>query len=382
MQSWMRVSLAVFIIAAGANIFAPLLPVYRLVDGLSEPQVTFLLAIYIFGLIPALILGGPASDRYGRRALIRPAMILSLLGTSITAIAHFFGPTWLATGRLLTGVAVGFVMSSGASWIKELSKQDTIGARRATVASSSGFAIGPLVGGIVAQWIPYPDVWPLMTHLIGVLILLPVVWNAPQSATSGDLSGPHKQARLLPKTAGHPHFLGGVAAWAPWVFGCATTSFAVIPLLVSVEHTIAFSGFIAALTMLMGVLVQPFVRRVKMHPATFGLLLACAGMVIMFIVSQTGNVWISLLAAMTLGGSYGVMMVSGLQEVQTIARPEELGALTGVYYSLTYIGFFAPFVISFLAHSVGYSAIFLFGIVVTLGSIVPVRWAAQRALNN
>ncbi|WIM73382.1 hypothetical protein QP028_08175 [Corynebacterium suedekumii] len=39
-RSWMRVGLALFIIAFGANLFAPLLPAYRAVAGLSQSHVT------------------------------------------------------------------------------------------------------------------------------------------------------------------------------------------------------------------------------------------------------------------------------------------------------------------------------------------------------
>ena len=70
-----------FAICFGANLFAPLLPVMREVHDLSQAQVNFLLAIYIVGLVPALLIGGPASDRRGRRAVVRPALIFSIIGT-------------------------------------------------------------------------------------------------------------------------------------------------------------------------------------------------------------------------------------------------------------------------------------------------------------
>ena len=79
-----------FAICFGANLFAPLLPVMREVHDLSQAQVNFLLAIYIVGLVPALLIGGPASDRRGRRAVVRPALIFSIIGTLVTLTAHFF----------------------------------------------------------------------------------------------------------------------------------------------------------------------------------------------------------------------------------------------------------------------------------------------------
>ncbi|HCT15392.1 MAG TPA: MFS transporter, partial [Corynebacterium nuruki] len=52
-----------FLVAVGANLFAPLLPVMREVHDLSQAQVNFTLAIYVLGLVPALMVGGPMSDR-------------------------------------------------------------------------------------------------------------------------------------------------------------------------------------------------------------------------------------------------------------------------------------------------------------------------------
>lgn len=76
--AWLRVALALFTIAFGANVFAPMLPVYKQLNGLSESNLTLIFALYVAGLVPALLIGGPLSDRIGRRALIRPALLCSV----------------------------------------------------------------------------------------------------------------------------------------------------------------------------------------------------------------------------------------------------------------------------------------------------------------
>ena len=57
-------------------------------------------------------------------------------------------------------------------------------------------------------------------------------------------------------------------------------------------------------------------------------------------------------------------MLSGLAETQAIADPAELGAATGVFYSLTYLGFFAPFILSLLGPITGYSTAVIIGLAV------------------
>jgi MFS family permease len=74
---WLRVSAAVFAVAWGGNEFTPLLVTYRLDQHLSALTVNLLLGAYVLGIVPALLIGGPLSDRFGRRALALPAPVPS-----------------------------------------------------------------------------------------------------------------------------------------------------------------------------------------------------------------------------------------------------------------------------------------------------------------
>ncbi|KAA0884559.1 MFS transporter [Corynebacterium amycolatum] len=384
-RDWIRVALGMFAVAFGANLFAPLLPAYRITDALNQSQVTFLFAIYVAGLIPALLICGPLSDRLGRRAIIRPALITSAAGSVVLLTGVWFHFPSLLIGRLVVGISMGMVMAAGASWIKEIAPvAPQISARRATVALSAGFSLGPLASGLVAEFAPRPDVIPYLVHLALLLGITPLTWNAsgglPTSAHSDTPQRFFSSATLSPR------FLWAVAAWAPWVFGAACTSFVVLPTIAESSYPIAFAGLIACITMGTGVLVQPLVTRISsssfIPPAIFGLGLTTVGMLLSLIVALTQNVWSVFPAALTLGAAYGVMMVSGLREVQIIAPPAELGAATAIYYSLTYVGFFAPFVISFAAPKFGFVPVFVFGAIIALVSMYPVAKVAQSAVRS
>ena len=384
-RDWIRVALGMFAVAFGANLFAPLLPAYRITDALNQSQVTFLFAIYVAGLIPALLICGPLSDRLGRRAIIRPALITSAAGSVVLLTGVWFHFPSLLIGRLVVGISMGMVMAAGASWIKEIAPvAPQISARRATVALSAGFSLGPLASGLVAEFAPRPDVIPYLVHLALLLGITPLTWNAsgglPTSAHSDTPQRFFSSATLSPR------FLWAVAAWAPWVFGAACTSFVVLPTIAESSFPIAFAGLIACITMGTGVLVQPLVTRISsssfIPPAIFGLGLTTVGMLLSLIVALTQNVWSVFPAALTLGAAYGVMMVSGLREVQIIAPPAELGAATAIYYSLTYVGFFAPFVISFAAPKFGFVPVFVFGAIIALVSMYPVAKVAQSAVRS
>ena len=120
-RSWVRVALAVFAVGWGANQFAPLLHLYRAELGLSQSSVTAIFSVYIVGLLPTLLVAGRWSDRNGRRVLMRPVLVLSLLAT----LFMLLGPQdslWLYLGRFLAGLASGAALPFGAaessgSWV-------------------------------------------------------------------------------------------------------------------------------------------------------------------------------------------------------------------------------------------------------------------------
>jgi MFS family permease len=64
---WLAPAAAIFAVAWGGNEFTPLLVMYRQADGFSNQLANLLLGSYVLGIIPALLIAGPLSDRFGRR---------------------------------------------------------------------------------------------------------------------------------------------------------------------------------------------------------------------------------------------------------------------------------------------------------------------------
>ncbi len=117
---WRWPALTMFTVGYGANQFVPLLGVYRRTLGLTDTQATAVFGVYALGLVPGLLVGGRASDRFGRRGLMIAFAALSLLATAVLAGGQW-GVGWLYAGRLLTGVVSGTVFTIGTAWVKELS---------------------------------------------------------------------------------------------------------------------------------------------------------------------------------------------------------------------------------------------------------------------
>src|SRR6201999_1616533 len=97
---------------------------------------------------------------------------------------------------------------------------------------------------------------------------------------------------------------------------------------------------LAVATLGTGVLVQPLARRLddagSARAIVVSMMLMALGVAMAAVTAATGSPWLAAPVALLLGAAYGIAVVSGLLEVQRIARPEELAGLTGVYYALCY----------------------------------------------
>lgn len=373
-RSWLRAAAALFGVAWGANHFTPLLLVYRSALRLPDSAITAIFGIYAVGLVPALILSGRAADRYGRRAVLRCAMLVSVLASVVLML----GPVWwpaLYAGRFLAGVASGAAYSAGTAWVTELSTPGR-GARRSAAALSLGFGIGPLLAGALAQWFPLPMELPYFVHLALMAGVLVLAWRVRETvpATAGT-----EARQWFPRLAVSRHFLLGVVPWAPWVFGTVAISIATLPALLSghasgaVSTPIAFSGLVGGLTLPLGALVQPVARRLAqrshLHAPVTGLLLTAVGLAGTAVVAWRPSTALVLVTAVILGTGYGILMVTGLSRVELMAEQHEFAGLVAIFYALAYLGFAAPYLLAALASGGAYVLWLLIAALATVATI-------------
>jgi len=353
-----------FAVAWGANQFVSMLVAYRAQRGLSAATTDGLFGIYALALIAALLLAGPAADVWGRARVVRPAVVVSALATIVLMCGEDSVGLLLA-GRFLAGAASGAIFAAGTAWVKDLSAapaggDEESGARRAAVALSLGFGVGPLATGVAGQWAPDPLLTAYVPHLLIVAAVTPLLWRVPvrQEAVG---SGRGFVKRLRVPSVGHRRFLRVVLPAAPWVFAGPSVAFAVLPSLVASRtggFGVAFAGVAAGLTLGVGVAVQSLTRRLdqpgRVAASVLGLLLTAAGMAAAAVAAAVEEPWLVLAAAVPLGAGYGTGLVSGLLEAQRIARPDDLAGLTAVYYALTYVGFGLPLLLAAVRPLVSY----------------------------
>jgi len=161
----LQIAFAMFAVGWGANQFSPMLIAYRHELRLTAGEVAGLFLVYALTLIPGLLIGGPASDRFGRRPVVWPFVALSPLATLLLVLEPR-SLAMIAVGRALAGLCSGVVFGGATAWVQEVSPDEGLSVRRSALALTGGFGLGPVVAAVLAQWAGDPLVVPYLLHLV------------------------------------------------------------------------------------------------------------------------------------------------------------------------------------------------------------------------
>jgi predicted MFS family arabinose efflux permease len=364
----MRIAFAMFAVGWGANQFSPMLIVYRHELRLTAGEVAGLFLVYALTLIPGLLIGGPASDRLGRRAVVWPFVALSPLATLLLVL----GPrslAMIAVGRALAGLCSGVVFGAATAWVQEVSPDEGLSVRRSALALTAGFGLGPVVAAGFAQWVSDPLVVPYLPHLVIGIAAAVVLAGTPEGAASRSPArvrpvGPAAKARRWPPAAVRTRrFWLAVAPGSPLVFGSVALAIVVLPEEVTSARTLSagFAGLMTVLSFAAGVAVQSFARRLRdaLAGVVAGLVCAAAGCAVGIAAVASADRVLAGVAAVLLGLAYGLCLVSGLRQAEHMASPDERGAVIACYYAVAYLGFAVPYLAAGLGALAGKSGAFV-----------------------
>jgi len=287
----------------------------------------------------------------------------------VALIAGAHSVAWVFFGRLMAGVSSGAVFAAGTAWLREASlpprgTTDRDGAaRRAAIAMTAGFALGPLVTGLLAQWAPASRTLPYLPHVALMVVVVVALVKVPETVSR---SRRHAVRLAVPGIRG-PRFRGVVAPMAPWVFAAPAIAFALLPSVVGAQRAtdgIALTAAITSLTALAGVLIQPLARGLQTKAASnragiLGLVALGGGLALAAVTAQAQQVWLLAPCAIVLGCAYGLCLVAGLVEVGRLADDDALAGLTAAYYALTYVGFAAPYLLALAERWASYPILLL-----------------------
>jgi MFS family permease len=324
---------------AGVNLATPLYAVYATKFAFSNLVLTSVFATYAFVLVPALILFGRVSDRFGRRPVILAGLGTACGGLILFAAAQ--SEAWLYGARALQGLAVGMISGAATAALVELDPGDD--RRRAAMfaglAQAGGSALGPLLAGVLAQWAPDPLRLPFLAGLgltvvaAATTLLLPEArdrkaepWRLQRPRVPRDIRRPFARVSLTAATvwATVALYLSIVPSYARNFIG---------------THNLAVLAAVAAIALAASFATQIVSQRRRPSPQlsqAVGLGLLAVGLVTLVLAAPVGSLTLLVAGSLFAGAGHGLAFLNAQEELNDIAPEERRGEVTAAFIGCIY----------------------------------------------
>lgn len=351
------VTIGLLLVGYGTNVSTPYLVLYRDRLDLGPSATMAIFAIYVVGIFSTLLLAGPLSDRYGRRALGAPFLALSGLASLVLILGRDSFPL-LLLGRYLLGAVSGGFLGVGSAWLQELMGRgnEQRAAVLATVVTYFGFGFGPPVSAVFARLDLAPLVTPFVLHCALSIAFVPLLLRARETVARSPTPPPIRVHLGIPPHAQHL-FRRTVLPAAIWIFGFPSTSFALFPVLVS-DAVPGFDVTVAALcgafTAWAALAARPVIGRFGAHRSLpIGMAMGTVGYVF-GTLAFAFDLWPFVLpSAALLGAASGTLTASSLGLLGEQADAATRGSLNSTVYLLAYPGMAMPIVLTTVAEVTG-----------------------------
>jgi MFS family permease len=390
--SFWTVAFAFLTVTALSTAPSPLYGLYARRDNFSSFTTTIVYGVYVVGLVASLLLAGHVSDWYGRRTVLIPGLAIAIAAV-IVFIAGKSLPAVFA-GRILTGIALGASVATATAYLSDLDV-DAAGAptRRAgivaTIANVGGLAVGPLVAGLLAEYVSDPLTLPYVVVAAGLGLGLVGVAVSVEGRPPISPLHAYRPQRLKAPSEGRGQFAAAISG--------AFLSFAVFGLFAGLAVTLLTRSFhhrspaLAGLAIFMsfgcGLLAQiSTFKWPAQRSIVVGIGPAIIGLAIMVVSAWTHPPSLAafLISGVVAGAGGGLIFRGSLALVIASSPAEVRAGAVATYFSAAYLGIAVPVVgagavLQFASPRV---TLFAFGIVVAAGLIAatPILFRPHRAL--
>ncbi|WP_294902655.1 MFS transporter [Tatumella sp. UBA2305] len=293
---------AVFMLS---NSPTPLYSFWQHQFGYSSGMLTVIFALYIAGLLGTLLFAGQLSDRYGRKPLLLPGLAAAMIASLLFATAESVAA--LAVARLLTGIAVGIMVSAGMAGVADLSgpllrKQAAL---LASVAMVTGAGTGPLISGMLIQTLTHPVIPLFLLLFCALLVAIIIAVRLPFAPRGATTSGSLRLTLPFLPAKNISALLCGIGAFAP---GITATSFILAlgpSLLTLLAHSYnpLLAGIMTCGMFICATLTQVQARRWPLSRVFFGSSLATVLSMVLVVVAITLHEYPWLIFGVLLAGA-------------------------------------------------------------------------------
>lgn len=377
-------------VTAYATVPTPLYPLYQEADDFPVTVVTFIFAAFAVGVVFSLFLIGHISDWAGRRRMGVIAVLVSALAAAV--FMAWNAVPGLIVARFIDGVSVGILSAAATAHLAELrararpAETPLLAASVAGAANIGGLALGPLIGGAFAEYLPEPLELPHAVFLVIFIAAALVLRHVPETADTAAAHPAYRPQRLAFPPASR-------AAFAAAGTGAAA-SFALFALFTSLAPTFLHDTFHVSDHLLDGATVFAVFGSAAVAQLVFvrvgermqlGIAMACfaVGLVSIAVGAVVPILALFVAGGIIAGAGAGIMFRSGIAAASSLAAPDRRGETLALLFLVAYCGLVAPVLIVGISLTVVsdatvllvFSAVLL---VATLGAGVAMRRHLRR----
>src|SRR4051812_2781458 len=329
-------------VMAGANVAAPLYSVYAGKFGFSSLVLTTVFATYAVTLVGTLLVGGRLADRFGRRPVILAGLAVAAAAALLFALAD--GTVWLYAARALQGVAVGLISGPATAALVEIDpkRDERRPALLAGLAQAGGSGLGPLVGGMLAQWVPAPLHTCFVVVLVGTVVVAGFVWVLPEPRDASPEPWRPQWPRVPEEIRSS---FARVSVSAGLVWATLALYLSVVPSYIGEllsTGNLALLGANSALACAASAAAQVVAQRRSLGGVergdgqALGLGLLTVGLVLLVVSAVVHSLVTVLMAAVVIGAGHGVTILDAQDELNSMAPDDRRAEVTAAFVCVIY----------------------------------------------
>lgn len=355
-QPFILVSLALCIGTIGTALASPLYPIYQQLWHLMPSDITFIFVSYMFGCLTTLLFLGRTSNSIGYIKTMQIGLVFIIIGLILSIFSY--NVFTLSFGRFVIGIASGLITTSALIGLIQTvpDSHKNIAPQLSSIITAIGFGLGPLIGGIIAQFSAIPLVTPYIPIVIGSVISLISLFLLKSPRTSQQAF--NFSPKLLRPDTQH-HALFWIVSWTSFcifatfsLFASLSPSFVkdILP-----WHGPLVSGGAITCILIISACVQFFSRSLAPSKSlNYGMMFSLISLMLLIFCMWFKLSFLFFLSDILFGIGHGFSLLGAFGLIHQMTHTENRAAVMSTYLFIAYLGTIVPIlVVGYLADHFG-----------------------------